>query len=292
MADPRPEDDPEPGPEIADASLLFGVPPTPPSGAGAGPAPVADAADGYAIEGPEPEPAPESVQAPVAPIPRAGRPRDEARAPARAKGRAEARSSGVDEVWSRGAEWAANLTGLGVGLLTAAILLYATFNVDALMVWVVVLAGCLVALAALAYPIFITLERPVRVTPEQAIKDYYGALSHLVPHTKRMWLLLSTEGRVSHAFRTYPEFRAYWRETFAGWKKSAGASGPLNPFDVTVDDFKSGKSAGEVEIEATYTARVIRRGQPGGPPVATHRVSLRLVRGPDKMWYLEKGTLG
>ena len=46
----------------------------------------------------------------------------------------------------------------------------------------------------LSYPILITLERPVRITPEQAARDYFGALSHHFPHYRRMWLLLSARG--------------------------------------------------------------------------------------------------
>ncbi len=35
------------------------------------------------------------------------------------------------------------------------------------------IVGCIAA-AILSYPILITLERPVRITPEQALRDYYG----------------------------------------------------------------------------------------------------------------------
>ena len=50
----------------------------------------------------------------------------------------------------------------------------------------------------LSYPILITLERPVRMTPEQALRDYYGALSHQSPHFRRMWLLLGKDGQDEH----------------------------------------------------------------------------------------------
>ncbi len=57
--------------------------------------------------------------------------------------------------------------------------------------------GGAVGLLLLCYPLFITMERPIRITPEQAVNDYYAALSHSIPHTRRMWLLLSEEGRYS-----------------------------------------------------------------------------------------------
>jgi len=104
-----------------------------------------------------------------------------------------------------------------------------------------------------------------------------------------MWLLLSTDGRNSPAYRSFPEFKAYWKARLATWKAEARAQGVLNPLTVEVADFKSEKSAGQTEIDAEYTAHVVAPGRP--EPVATYRVSLRLVRGDDKMWYLEKGTL-
>ena len=280
MPDPRPESDPE----IADASLLFGGSEAP-DAERSGPTPTDPG--GYAVEGPEP--GPEAV--PVAPIPPVERPRPRppAKSESAAKRTKRAPSSGVDELWSRGAEWGADLARLGLGILVAGWALYAFFRVDALGAWVVLFAASVVGLSALAYPIFITLERPVRVTPEQAVKDYFNALSHRVPHIKRMWLLLSTDGRDSPAFRSYPEFKAYWMARLATWKSESRAQGMLNPLAVEVTDCKSEKSAGQTEIDADYTARVVAPGRP--EPVATYRVSLRLVRGEDKMWYLEKGTL-
>lgn len=286
MPDPRPESEPE----IADAGLLFGGPeapkvePPPPAPA---PSP-ADPGAGYAVEGPEPGPDPIPLK-PVAPAPRAERPRPVSKpepAPRRPK---RAPSSGVDELWSRWGEWGKDLVRLGAAAVVAGYLLYATFSANALGAWLVLLAFAAVGLAALAYPIFITLERPVRVTPEQAVKDYLGALSHRVPHFKRMWLLLANDGRQSSAFGSFPEFQAYWKARLATWKAEAKSQGVLNPLTVEVADFKSEKSAGQTEIDAEYSARVVDPGRP--EPVASYRVSLRLVRGEDRMWYLEKGTL-
>ncbi len=282
MPDPRPESEPE----IADASLLFGGAEAP-KGQAAPSSPVG-AGPGYAVEGPEPE-VEAPAEPPIPPIPRAERPRAVSKAetaPRRAK---RAPSSGVDQLWTRGAEWGTDLLRLGVAVLVAGFLLYSTFSVNALGAWVVLFAFAAVGLTILAYPIFITLERPVRVTPEQAAKDYFGALSHRVPHFRRMWLLLSTDGRLSPSFGSFPAFQAYWKARLAAWKAESRSQGVLNPLTVEVADFKSDKSAGQTEIEADYTARVMQPGQ--AEPVASYRVSSRMVRGADKMWYLESGTL-
>ena len=71
----------------------------------------------------------------------------------------------------------------------------------------------------LSYPILITLERPVRITPEQALRDYYGALSHQLPHFRRMWLLLSTAGRISTAYGSFEGFKAYWKDRLATMRR-------------------------------------------------------------------------
>jgi hypothetical protein len=284
MAEPNP--DPDPDAEIADASLLFGVAPAVPRPPTAEPS-DSSAGEGYDVAGfdPGPETAP---AAPVPPIP-PPRPRT-TEATRKPKPVAREASSGVGQVWSRGAEWGGSLVRVGLGLVGAGTLLYATFNLDALFVWSLVLLASMIVLLVLAYPIFITLERPVRMTPEQAVKDYFGAFSHLVPHTKRMWLLLATDGRSSPSFGAYGEFETYWRGKVAAWKTDASLTAPLNPFEIEVIDFKSDKSAGQTELDATYTARVIKRGQPG-EAIATYNIALRLVRGSDKMWYLNSGTL-
>ena len=281
MAEPKPE------PEIADASLLFGQQ-APQEQATAENASGTLPTDAYEVAGGDAEPMTriETSAAPISP-PRPRRKEADAR-PARSKPREE--SSGVDQLWSRGTEWGGSLLRLGVGLIVAAFLLYATFSLDALFLWFVLMLASFVALIVLAYPIFITLERPVRITPEQAIKDYFGAFSHLVPHTKRMWLLLAADGRTSPSYRSFGEFHAYWKGKVAAWKSESGAAGPLNPFEIEVVDFKSDKSAGLNELEAAYTARVRRRGV-SDSPVATYNLSVRLVRGSDKMWYLDSGTL-
>ena len=75
----------------------------------------------------------------------------------------------------------------------------------------------------LSYPILITLERPVRITPEQALRDYYGALSHHLPHFRRMWLLLEHGGRISTAYGSFEGFKAYWKDRLANMRRGTPA---------------------------------------------------------------------
>jgi hypothetical protein len=284
MPDPQPR--PESDPEMADASLFFAEP-EPPEPSPVGPR-SANLGEVYAVEGAEP--GVESEAVPEPPVPRATRPQPRAgKAEAVSKKPKRRPSSGVDQLWSRAAEWGADLVRLGLALVGLGALLYATFRLDALAPWSVLLAFSAVGLTILAYPIFITLERPVRVTPEQAVKDYFGALSHRVPHYKRMWLLLSTDGRLSREFSDFATFRSYWTSQLARWKAEARSQALLNPLTVEVADFKSDKSAGQTEIDGEYSVRVLVPGRV--EPVASYRVSGRFVWGADKMWYLETGTL-
>jgi len=284
---------PDQNSDIADASLLFGEPsptarPTPAKPK----TPAPD--DAYAVEGPDTEPESEPVPIPIPAAPPRARTRSRSdESPSRREGektKSKAASSGVEELWTRGAEWGGSLIRLGIGLIVVGFLLVSTFRADALFLWVMLFLASVVGLIVLAYPIFITFERPVRITPEHAVKDYFGAFSHLVPHTKRMWLLLATDGRSSPEFQSYGAFQAYWKRQVAAWKTDSKSSGPLNPFDIEVQSFKSEKSVGETLLEATYTARVIKRGEPS-EVVATYNIATRVVRGEDKMWYLDSGTL-
>ena len=199
-------------------------------------------------------------------------------------------SAMVEEVWSRTAEWGPTLlVECGWG---AFILLFVYFVLGTEYLWLSILTlmvGAMIAVI-LSYPILITLERPVRITPEQALRDYYGSLSHHLPHFKRMWLLLSTAGRISTAYGSYEGFKAYWKDRLSNIR--GGHAGALTPLVFEVDGFKADKSAGKVRIDADFTLKVWVRGQRKAGAIHVIPMTIALVRGPDKMWYLEDGTLG
>jgi hypothetical protein len=196
----------------------------------------------------------------------------------------------VEDVWSRTAEWWPTLILVGGWLAIVLTVVYFTLNADLWgIAFLTLLMGGLAAVF-LCYPIFITLERPVRITPEQALRDYYGALSHHLPHFRRMWLLLSTAGRTSPAYASLEGFKSYWKGKLASLR--AGHAGPMTPLVFEVADFKSEKSAGMVKIDAEYTLKVWVRGKRKAGVIHAIPMKIALVRGPDKMWYLENGTLG
>ena len=143
----------------------------------------------------------------------------------------------VEEVWSRTAEWGPNLVVVVGWLLLVLTVVYFSLGLEWYgFAFLMLLLGGLAAVV-LSYPIFITLERPVRITPEQAVRDFYGALSHHVPHLRRMWLLLSTAGRTSTAFGSLDGFKAYWKDRLASLR--AGHAGAMTPLVFEVADFKA-----------------------------------------------------
>ena len=109
-------------------------------------------------------------------------------------------SAMVEETWSRWAEWGPTAFFIACWLGVVLFVVYLLFGMEAYGLAFLTLFGGGIIAIGLSYPILITLERPVRITPEQAVRDYYGALSHHVPHFRRMWLLLSTAGRTSTAY--------------------------------------------------------------------------------------------
>ena len=198
-------------------------------------------------------------------------------------------SPGVLQAWTRTAEWGPTL--LVLGSWSAAMLLFTYFALGAeayglaMMLFIV---GCVVA-AILSYPILITLERPVRVTPEQAARDYFGALSHHLPHYRRMWLLLSARGRVSPCFASYEGFKNYWNTRVGQFRK--GNAGSLSPLVFVVSDFRAEKSGGKTEIDGKFSVKIFVRGRRSEGPIANLNVERNFTRGPDNMWYLDDGTL-
>lgn len=195
----------------------------------------------------------------------------------------------VDLVWTRGAEWGPSLLVVGACLATVGILVYVLMGMEMYSAAFLLLLVGLAAAVVLSYPILITLERPVRMTPEQAVRDFYGALSHHVPHYRRMWLLLARTGRTCSSYGSYEGFKAYWAEKIRTIK--GDRAGSMTPLVFEVQDYRGEKSAGMSRVEGKFTLRISIRGQRQAGPVASIAGQISLVRGPDRMWYLESGTL-
>jgi hypothetical protein len=196
----------------------------------------------------------------------------------------------VEQIWSRSAEWGTHLFWVGMAAAAVLFLTYkAVTAVQFLLAFVVLFVGGALLLV-LCYPIFITLERPVRITPEQAAKDYFAMLSYPFPFFPRMWLLLSNAGRTGPEFSSYRQFKLYWKRKMASIQ--GGGAQFVNPLKFKVENFTSEKSAGQTAVNAKYTLKVFR-GEPeaGKREVVSYLVSTSLVKGPDRMWYLNSGTL-
>ncbi len=184
----------------------------------------------------------------------------------------------MEQVWSRWAEWGPTLSRIVVVGLVVLGLVYATFDVANLLLplTLMLVGGCVLVL--LSYPILITLERPVRMTPEHAVKDYLGALAHHVPHHRRMWLLLSEAGRTSSEYGSFEGFKSYWKRRLSELRGPNISS--MTPLVFVIDDFKSEKSAGLTEIDVTYRVAIFARGRRDEGPIATIPCRVSLVRGP------------
>jgi hypothetical protein len=195
----------------------------------------------------------------------------------------------VEQVWSRTSEWGPALLRLGAWVVLVAWLLYLSIDAEAYGLTAILFGlGCLGGLI-LSYPILITLERPVRMTPEQAARDYYTALSHHFPHHRRMWLLLSARGKTSGEYASFEGFRRYWRNRLAQLRE--GHASTFAPLVFRVDDFRAEKSAGRTDIDAKFQLRVFVRGRRGQGPIWSFPLERTFARGPDGMWYLDDGTV-
>ncbi len=195
----------------------------------------------------------------------------------------------VDVIYTRWAEWRATILRLvGVALAT---LFVAYFSLD--LGWFGVTgAVLLIGMAAglvLSYPMLVTLERPVRFTPEQTLRDYYGSLEHYIPQVRRMWLLLSRDGRQSSRFASFEGYQRYW-ETRLASLRGANLSA-WTPLVFEIVDYEGEKSGDLDALSARFRVRVSARGHRAEGPIATIPVKARLMRGPDRQWYLRDGML-
>jgi hypothetical protein len=293
------ENDPKAGagktrePEIAAADLLFRddpvkkpAKPVEASAAAGGSGDVFDLAPPLTSE-PASSTESEPVPIPVPPRP-AARPRDAAPRKAAEPVREDPRDL-VEEVWSRPAEWGPSLLIVAGWLIGLAVFLYFALGIlpygVSFLAFLVGVGGAVL----LSYPILITLERPVRITPEQAVRDFYGALSHHLPHFRRMWLLLGKKARTTSSFGSFDGFKAYWRDRLRKLKGSQ--AGPITPLVFEVENYRGEKSAGQTRVEVQFSVKVSVRGQRQAGPIGTFPAKISLVRGPDNMWYLESGTM-
>jgi hypothetical protein len=290
MAEPSPPPPSGKDPRIADASWLVSDEPKsqPVSAAPVPPVVAPPVGDAYSLEAVPEASAPAIAPAPI-PHPATW---DDASPEAETRRRTTTfdQVATVDQVWSRGAEWGGSIALLlVVGLTFLVLIVWSVTATEDLALPLLLLVAAVAALVLLSYPILITLERPVRMTPEQAVKDYFAALSHHFPHYRRMWLLLSSAGRISGHYASFEGFKKHWKRRLA--KLRAGRAAPFTPLTFLVEEFHADKSAGRTTIDAKYTVNVFVRGRRNEGPIDSFPVETSLAKGPDRMWYLNKGTL-
>ncbi|MFO0956965.1 MAG: hypothetical protein U0800_05790 [Isosphaeraceae bacterium] len=195
----------------------------------------------------------------------------------------------VDRVWTRWGEWGPTillLSAIGAAWL---FVLYITLDADQIGRTFFLFILGVAAIGICSYPILITLERPVRVTPEQALQDYFGALNHWLPQYRRMWLLLASPRQDSPPLYDVGALRAFWKARID--KLRAEHNLPRGPVFFAISGYKSEKSAGKTALVAKYNVDVRGSDDPSTPPLATYADSQSLVRGPDRMWYLTKARM-
>jgi hypothetical protein len=278
---PRPPDRNGDSSEIADVAALFGDSPTPKS-----PAPTSrlagtpPAGETYDLEGHDEETT--FAEAPPSSRRAAPSPFDEEPDRRKPSGDELADVEQVDRLWSRWAESGSHivaLMGIGFASAYACVALAQAGN----FAWIPVVLLCAIPLMlAIAYPIIITLERPYRIAPEQCLRDYFGALNHAFPHHRRMWLLLSLTGKSRPPFGTRGQLKAAWREAAAAIAKRTGAK----PNAFVVADYSGDAAKGRSRVKCRFTLLAKKADR----VLESHHYAVTLVRGADRMWYLDDGS--
>ena len=83
-------------------------------------------------------------------------------------------------------------------------------------------------------------------------------------------------------------FQSYWKATITALDGDTPAR--FNSLNFEVEDFRSEKSHGQTKVDASFTLKVSHR-RFTDRPARTFRIEIGLVKGPDRMWYLNRGTI-
>lgn len=180
-----------------------------------------------------------------------------------------------DELW-RDLVIAAALVWLGIFVYN--------YEPIRLLLVVALVAG---GLAWAIYKVSVSIERPVRVTPEQALGEYYQALAHHVPSYRRMYLLLTRDAQRAPEFGSFGAFRTYWQYRL-GQLRPQGSW--WQPIDFQLFNVRTKYTPTRDFAEARGTLHLFIRGWER-EPLAKFRFRVNLVKGPDGSWYLDDGRL-
>lgn len=187
----------------------------------------------------------------------------------------------VREIWSRWVDWKEPLIWSSAAVVLATLIVFAHEYVA--------IALFLAGIAYGAYCVVISLEVPVRVTPEQAIDEFFAAACHRMPNYRRMYGLLTADGRRCDSFSNFAEFRSYWTSTIGRW-----ANSPiwLVPLEFQLEGFKHRYNPDKSMATVSYTVKVIPRGRAeSAKPLVEFPASNLVVKGTDGQWYVNDGTV-
>jgi hypothetical protein len=188
---------------------------------------------------------------------------------------------GVREVWTRWVEWKEPALWIAAAIGIALIIYLGGMLVTTL----IVTAGLGYGL----YHLVITLEPPVRVTPEQAVNEFFAAISHRLPNFARAYALLTDEGRQTDDFSDQNDFRAYWIAQLARIGKFPVW---LVPLEFRVEGVTCRYDPEKTMALLKYRLCVgVRSASTSKSSLAELDARNLAVKGPDGQWYLNDGRL-
>lgn len=191
-------------------------------------------------------------------------------------------------LWSRAKESGPYLFRV---LVTAGIMLilawiFADWNTIHISGWITVIGS--IASIILAYPLVVGLERPVRSSPERAVRDFLEALEHHGPLFARMWLLLTPEGQNTSHYSEYTGFRRYWKGRIQEWRHR-GDAWAGTPVVMTIDSLRANPDPHDPLVRhVKFDLSVSLRGKRSAGPVARYAMNWTAERGRDGQWYLSQ----
>lgn len=193
--------------------------------------------------------------------------------------------------WTRFQESSADFVRIAVTGMSTVILawLFSGWSTIHLAGWICILGTAVTAM--MSYPLIVGLERPVRMSPERVVCDYFESLEHHGPLYRRMWIFLAPEARNCRAFADYDSFRLYWKQRIQEWRHR-GNAWPLTPIVISIQKFQSKTDPSDPnKSHLKFSIAVSLRGHRNLGSIASYDLNWTAVRNTDRQWYLADGNL-
>ncbi len=189
-------------------------------------------------------------------------------------------------LWSRARESGPHLfrVFLAGGITLILAWLFADWNTIHISGWVTVIGS--LATILLAYPLVVGLERPVRSSPERAVRDFVESLEHHGPLYRRMWLLLTPEAQNSPHYSEFAGFQRYWKGRIQEWRHR-GDAWAGTPVVMSIESLRANPDPNDPLVRhVNFDLAVSLRGRRSAGPVARYPMRWTTERGRDGQWYL------